>query len=95
MKLVSFLDQPITLFDATVAVLGARLQVEIWAYDHHFDHMRAAVGRGSTWPLYWLCAASQPNALCSVECGTRDGKPCVVINSGSQTKFDTSRGKSQ
>ena len=48
MKLASFLDQPITLFDATVAVLGARLQVEIWTYDHHFDLMRAAVWRGSS-----------------------------------------------
>jgi predicted nucleic acid-binding protein len=46
-KLASFLDQPITLFDATVAVLGARLQAEIWTYDHHFDLMRVAVWRGS------------------------------------------------
>ncbi len=46
--LASFLDQPITLFDATVAVLGARLQVEIWTYDHHFDLMRAAVWRSSS-----------------------------------------------
>ena len=48
MKVASFLDQPITLFDATVAVLGARLQAEIWTYDHHVDPMRAAVWRESS-----------------------------------------------
>ncbi len=42
-KLLAFADQPITLFDATVAVLGGRLGVEVWTYDHHFDLMRAAV----------------------------------------------------
>ena len=44
-KLKSRPDQPITLFDATVAVLGTRLGVEIWTYDHHFDLMDAAVWR--------------------------------------------------
>ncbi len=44
-KLSVFADQPITLFDATVAVLGDRLGVEVWTYDHHFDLMRAAVWR--------------------------------------------------
>ena len=44
-RLLAFADQPITLFDATVAVLGARLGVEVWTYDHHFDLMRAAVWR--------------------------------------------------
>lgn len=44
-KLSAFADQPITLFDATVAVLGDRLDVEVWTYDHHFDLMRAAVWR--------------------------------------------------
>jgi predicted nucleic acid-binding protein len=45
MKLASLLDQPITLFDATVAALGARLGIEIWTYDHHFDLLRASVWR--------------------------------------------------
>ena len=38
-------DQPITLFDATVAALASRLGIEVWTYDHHFDAMRAAVWR--------------------------------------------------
>ena len=44
-KLTVFTDQPITLFDATVAVLGQRMGLEIWTYDHHFDLMRATVWR--------------------------------------------------
>jgi predicted nucleic acid-binding protein len=40
-----FADQPITLVDATLAVLGSRLGIEIWTYDHHFDLMRAGVWR--------------------------------------------------
>jgi predicted nucleic acid-binding protein len=38
-------DQSITLFDATVAVLATRLNLEVWTYDHHFDVMRVAVWR--------------------------------------------------
>jgi predicted nucleic acid-binding protein len=38
-------DQPITLFDATVAVLATRLRLEVWTYDHHFDAMRVRVWR--------------------------------------------------
>jgi predicted nucleic acid-binding protein len=38
-------DQPITLFDATVAVLASRLGIEVWTYDHHFDLMRVEVWR--------------------------------------------------
>ena len=38
-------DQPITLFDATVAALATRLGLPVWTYDHHFDLMRAAVWR--------------------------------------------------
>ena len=38
--------QPITLFDATVAALAARLGFEVWTYDHHFDAMRVSVWRG-------------------------------------------------
>ena len=37
--------QPITLFDATVAALAMRLNLEVWTYDHHFDVMRVAVWR--------------------------------------------------
>ena len=44
-KLAGLSDQPITLFDATVAVLAARLQMEVWTYDHHFDLMNASVWR--------------------------------------------------
>jgi predicted nucleic acid-binding protein len=38
-------DQRITLVDATVAALAARLQLEVWTYDHHFDVMRVDVWR--------------------------------------------------
>jgi predicted nucleic acid-binding protein len=44
-KLAALPDQPITLFDATAAVLAGRLGIEVWTYDHHFDVMRAAVWR--------------------------------------------------
>jgi predicted nucleic acid-binding protein len=45
MKLLALPDQPITLFDATAAVLASRLGIEVWTYDQHFDVMRAAVWR--------------------------------------------------
>ena len=38
-------DQPITLFDATVAVLAIRLGLDVWTYDHHFDMMQVGVWR--------------------------------------------------
>jgi len=38
-------DQPVTLFDATVAALAARLSLQVWTYDHHFDLMRVGVWR--------------------------------------------------
>ncbi|HVO79670.1 MAG TPA: PIN domain-containing protein [Terriglobales bacterium] len=44
-KVQAMTDQPITLFDATVAVLATRLGLEVWTYDHHFDVMRVAVWR--------------------------------------------------
>lgn len=44
-KLAAFRDQPITLFDATMAALATRMGLEIWTYDHHFDVMRARVWR--------------------------------------------------
>lgn len=43
--LKSFGDQPITLFDATLAALSDRLKVEVWTYDHHFDVMHTTVWR--------------------------------------------------
>ena len=44
-RLQTFRDQPITLFDATVAALAARLGVAVWTYDHDFDVMRVPVWR--------------------------------------------------
>jgi predicted nucleic acid-binding protein len=44
-KVVTFTDQQITLFDATVAVLAGRLNLMVWTYDHHFDMMRVRVWR--------------------------------------------------
>jgi len=44
-KVLSFKDQPITLFDATVAVLAQRTGLPVWTYDHHFDVMRVPVWR--------------------------------------------------
>ncbi|MGA8429103.1 MAG: PIN domain-containing protein [Candidatus Sulfotelmatobacter sp.] len=38
-------DQRITLFDATLASLATRLNLEVWTYDHHFDVMRVPVWR--------------------------------------------------
>jgi len=49
-KLLALADQPITLFDALLAVLGSRLGIEVWTYDHHFDLMRVAVWRWSPSP---------------------------------------------
>lgn len=44
-RLAGFEDQPITLFDATVAAMSDRLGLEVWTYDHHFDLMGTAVWR--------------------------------------------------
>jgi len=44
-RLAAFADQSITLFDATVAVLASRMEVQVWTYDHHFDVMRVPVWR--------------------------------------------------
>jgi predicted nucleic acid-binding protein len=44
-KVQSLKDQPITLFDALVASIALRLDMEVWTYDHHFDLMRVAVWR--------------------------------------------------
>ncbi len=40
-------DQKVTLFDATLAAVSARLAVPIWGFDHHFDLLQAAVWRAS------------------------------------------------
>jgi predicted nucleic acid-binding protein len=40
-----FADQPITLFDALVAVLADQLHFHVWTFDHHFDVMGVAVWR--------------------------------------------------
>ena len=44
-RLSALPDQSITLFDAALAAVAARLKMEIWTYDHHFDLMRARVWR--------------------------------------------------
>ena len=45
MTLSALPDQSITLFDATLAAMGARLKMEIWTYNHHFNIMRSEVWR--------------------------------------------------
>jgi predicted nucleic acid-binding protein len=45
MTLSQYHDQSITLFDASLAAMAARLKVSIWTYDHHFDVMRSKVWR--------------------------------------------------
>lgn len=40
-----FPDQSITLFDATLAIVAARLNLPVWTYDHHFDTMGTSVWR--------------------------------------------------
>ena len=44
-KVLTFPDQRITLFDATVAVLAQRSGFQVWTYGHHFDVMRVPVWR--------------------------------------------------
>ena len=41
----SFADQSLTLFDATIAVVAGKLNLDVWTYDHHFDLMRIPVWR--------------------------------------------------
>ena len=38
-------DQDISLFDAVIVEMGARLEAQVWTYDHHFDTIGAGV-----WP---------------------------------------------
>jgi predicted nucleic acid-binding protein len=44
-RVQSLTDQRVTLFDALVATLAMRLDLEVWTYDHHFDAMRVPVWR--------------------------------------------------
>jgi|SRR5579863_6907724 len=44
-RIGALVDQPISLFDATVAAMATRLGLEVWTYDHHFDLMRVPVWR--------------------------------------------------
>lgn len=37
--------QRITLVDATIAALAARMGVQVWTYDHHFDVLQSRVWR--------------------------------------------------
>jgi predicted nucleic acid-binding protein len=38
-------DQVLSMFDAVTAVVGRRLEVPVWTYDHHFDVVRVEVWR--------------------------------------------------
>jgi len=42
-KIAVFADQPISFFDAIVAVLSDRLAIAVWTYDHHFHLMRCNI----------------------------------------------------
>ena len=44
-RLKSLPDQKITLYDAIVGVLAARMGLQVWTYDHHFDVMQIPVWR--------------------------------------------------
>jgi predicted nucleic acid-binding protein len=37
--IVSYTDQPITIFDAVAAAVAERLGLTVWTYDRHFDLM--------------------------------------------------------
>lgn len=38
-------DQRLSMFDAVTAILGERLELPVWTYDHHFDILRVEVWR--------------------------------------------------
>lgn len=40
-----YTDQALTLEGALLAVLGERLELPVWTFDHHFDIMRVDVWR--------------------------------------------------
>lgn len=42
-RVSSYPDRDISLTDAVNVEIGARLEVPVWTYDHHFDVMGARV----------------------------------------------------
>ena len=38
-------DHSLSMFDAVIAVVGRRLSMPVWTYDHHFDVVRVEVWR--------------------------------------------------
>lgn len=44
-RVLRFGDQDITLVDAVIAEISARLEAPVWTFDHHFDVMGARVWR--------------------------------------------------
>ena len=44
-RVLQFTDQRITLFDAVLAEIAARLDTPVWTFDHHFDLMGVEVWR--------------------------------------------------
>jgi len=44
-RIRAYSDQPLTMFDGVLVVLGERLGLPVWTYDYHFDLMRANVWR--------------------------------------------------
>lgn len=40
-----YMDQPITLVDATLAQLASRMNAAVWTFDRHFDVLHARVWR--------------------------------------------------
>ncbi len=40
-RVLHYQDQNISLIDAVSAEIGARLEVPVWTYDHHFDVLGA------------------------------------------------------
>ena len=41
LQVLRYRDQAITLFDALIAVVAAKIRQPVWTYDRHFDLMRA------------------------------------------------------
>lgn len=45
MRVRRYPDQPITLFDALIAVMSERRELPVWTFDHHLDILGANVWR--------------------------------------------------
>jgi predicted nucleic acid-binding protein len=41
LQVLKYRDHPITLFDALIAVVAAKMRQPVWTYDRHFDLMHA------------------------------------------------------